>query len=65
MNNPDLDLKTNILLFIETKVNYKYLERQENFIPIEQISFTIREVWIKEWYALTPAQKKEFINENK
>ena len=60
--NKQLCSKTNIYLFVEHKVNFNHKEYGNEFTPIEQIPFSLKVFWIKEWYDLPLEKKLIFIN---
>jgi hypothetical protein len=63
MNNYQIDSRTNIDLFIEHKVNFNYKEYGNVYIPIEQISYSLKKVWIKHWYEMPKEIKLTYINQ--
>ena len=63
MSKDDLNKEEFVLLFIETKVNHNHKELETDFIPIEKISPSIREVWEKEWEALNIDEKQQFLKQ--
>ena len=57
MNNHQIDSNTNINLFIEHKINLDYEECGNEYIPIEKIPISLKNIWTKIWYEL-PREKK-------
>jgi len=59
-----IDSKTNIYFFVEHKVNFNYKEHGNEYTTIENIPFSLKQFWIKEWYELPLEKKLIFIKQN-
>jgi len=59
-----IDSKTNIYFFVEYKVNFNYKEHGNEYTKIENIPFSLKQFWIKEWYELPLEKKLTFIKQN-